>query len=62
MLLHNVQVLLSQLPHNRAPALEQGRVMEIALWEEGKEERLEHSPGHSGRWLAIGLASLETLI
>lgn len=53
-LLYNVQVLLSQLPHSRAPALEEGRVVQVALWEVGREESLEHLPGHSGHRLAIG--------
>lgn len=55
----NVQVLISQLPHSRAPALKEGRVVQVPLWGEGKEESLEYSPGHSGHWLAIGLANLE---
>ena len=28
---HNVQVLLGQLPHSRAAALEQGRVVQVSL-------------------------------
>lgn len=56
---YNVQVLISQLPHSRAPALKEGRVVQVPLWGEGKEECLEYSPGHSGHWLAIGLANLE---
>lgn len=36
-LLYNLQVLLSQLPHSRAPALKQGRVVQVTLWEVGKK-------------------------
>lgn len=42
-LLYNVQVLLSQLPHGRAPALKEGRVVQVALWEVGREEGLVRS-------------------
>ena len=42
-LLYNVQVLLSQLPHGRAPALKQGRVVQLALWEVGREGGLVRS-------------------
>lgn len=33
---HKVQVLLGQLPHSRAAALKEGRVVQVPLWEEGK--------------------------
>lgn len=36
-LLYNVQVFLSQLPHSRAPALEQGRIVKVTFWEVGRK-------------------------
>lgn len=43
MLPHNVQVLLGQLPHSRTPALKEGRVVQVPLWEEGKAKLGTHS-------------------
>lgn len=59
-LLHNVQVLLGQLPHSRAAALEQGRVVQVPLWE-GEGRKPGTLPGPSGHYLAKGLTSLENL-
>lgn len=33
---HNVQVLIGQLPHRRAAALKEGRIVQVPLWEDGR--------------------------
>lgn len=58
---HNVQILLRQLPHGRASALEQGRVVQVALCG-GKRLGISHGahgwkqPGKCGLSAPIGRA------